>query len=97
VPEYDNLITARADERFVEAGQRPRVFLSALRIAATVLVDGFVVATWKLQATKKAATLVIEPFAPLAPKVRREVVAEAEKLARFSEPDAPGIDVKVAS
>ena len=78
IPEYDNVITTRADERFVAKADRPRVFLSALRIAATVLVDGFVAGTWKLEATKKAATLTIEPFKPFAARVKKEVEAEAE-------------------
>jgi hypothetical protein len=93
VPEYDNLITARADARFVATPDRPRVFLSALRIAATLLVDGFVVGTWKLSATKKVSTVTIEPFAKISPRVRKEVVAEAEALARFAEPDVPGVAV----
>ncbi len=72
IPEYDNVITTRADERFVAKADRPRVFLSALRIAATVLVDGFVAGTWKLEATKKAATVTIEPFKPLAARVKKD-------------------------
>ena len=88
IPEYDNVITTRADERFVAKADRPRVFLSALRIAATVLVDGFAAGTWKLEATKKAATLTIEPFKPLAAKVKKEVEAEAESLLKFAEPEA---------
>jgi hypothetical protein len=95
VPEYDNLITARADERFVARVHRPRVFLSALRIAATVLVDGFAVGTWKITATKKVATITIEPFASLPAKVRKEATAEAEALVRFAEPAAGAFDVKV--
>jgi hypothetical protein len=94
VPEYDNLITTRADERFVARAHRPRVFLSALRIAATVLVDGFVAATWKLQSTKKAAVVVVEPFSPFSARVKKGVGAEAEALARFAAPEARTIDVK---
>jgi hypothetical protein len=96
VPEYDNLIVSRADERFVARGERPRVFLSALRIAATVLVDGFVAGTWKLEQKKGTATVSIEPFAPFAPRTRKEVVTEAEALARFAEPDARAFEVRVA-
>lgn len=97
IPEYDNLITARADERFVARAHRPRVFLSALRIAATVLVDGFVAATWKLEASRKTCTIAIEPFGALGAKVRKEIAAEAEALARFSAPDARTFDVKFAA
>jgi hypothetical protein len=96
IPEYDNLLNTRADERFVATEHRPKVFLSALRLAATVLVDGFVAATWKIQATKKKATLTIEPFAALPAKVRKAIEPEAEALVRFSEPDISAVDVKFA-
>jgi DNA glycosylase AlkZ-like len=88
IPEYDNLITARADERFVSRTDRPRVFLSALRVAPTVLVDGFVKATWSMKAGRKGVTVTVESFGPLAAPVRQEIAAEAEALARFSDPGA---------
>ncbi len=96
IPEYDNVITTRADERFVAKGDRPRVFLSALRIAATVLVDGFAAGTWKVEATKKAATVTIEPFKPLAARVKKDVEAEAESLLKFAEPEARSHEVRFA-
>jgi hypothetical protein len=88
IPEYDNLIAARADERIVARAHRPRIFLSALRIAATVLVDGVAAATWKLDGSKKAATITIDPFVTLSARTRKEILAEAESLVRFAEPDA---------
>jgi hypothetical protein len=94
IPEYDNVITTRADERFVAKADRPRVFLSALRIAATVLVDGFVAGTWKIEATKKAATLTIDPFKPFTARVKKEVEAEGESLLRFAEPEVKTYSVK---
>jgi hypothetical protein len=96
IPEYDNVITTRADERFVAKADRPRVFLSALRIAATVLVDGFAAGVWKLDATKKAATLTIEPFKPFAARVKKEVEAEAEAMLKFAEPEARAHEVRIA-
>ena len=95
VPEYDNVITTRADERFVARRHRPKVFLPALRIAATVLVDGFAAGTWRLQVTRRTATVTIEPFAPFASRVKKEVLAETEALARFAEPDARAVEVRV--
>jgi hypothetical protein len=95
VPEYDNLIAARADERFVARRNRPRVFFSALRIAATVLVDGFAVGTWKIERSRSAAKLTIEPFAPFTARVRKDVAAEADALLRFAEPDAQAFDLRV--
>jgi hypothetical protein len=97
VPEYDNVITARADERFVARADRPRVFLPGLRIAATVLVDGFVAGTWTLEAKRSAAALTISPFRNFSRAVRSAVVEEAESLARFAAPDARAHEVRVAS
>jgi hypothetical protein len=97
IPEYDNLIAARADGRIVARDHRPRIFLSALRIAATVLVDGVAVATWKLDSARKAATITIDSFAKLSPKVRKEVESEAEDLVRFAEPDAKAHQVAFTS
>jgi len=97
IPEYDNLIAARADGRIVARGHRPRIFLSALRIAATVLVDGVAVATWKLDSTKKAATITIDAFSKLSAKVRKDIQSEAEDLVRFAEPDAKAYRVAFAS
>jgi hypothetical protein len=95
VPDYDNLITTRADERFVAKGHRPRVFLPGLRIAPTVLVDGFVAGTWRTDRKRDVATLTVEPFAPLAARARREVAAEAEALLRFVEPAARSYEVRI--
>ena len=97
IPEFDNLIAARADGRIVARHHRPRIFLSALRIAATVLVDGVAVATWKLDSTKKAATITIDPFGKLSAKARKDIQSEAEDLVRFAEPDAKAHQVTFTS
>jgi hypothetical protein len=86
---------ALADERFVAKSHRPRVFLPGLRIAATVLVDGFVAGTWRSDRKKGVATLTVAPFAPFPARVRRDVSAEAEALLRFAEPDARSYEVRV--
>jgi len=94
VADYDNVIGTRADERFVAKAHRPRVFLSALRLAATVLVDGLVAGTWKLERKKDVATLTVDAFAPFAPRVKKDVIAEAEALLHFAEPDAKKHEVR---
>jgi hypothetical protein len=95
VPDYDNLITTRRDERFVAKAHRSKVFLPGLRVAATVLVDGFVAGAWRTDRKRDAATLSVEPFAPFSARTRRDVIAEAEALLRFAEPDARSFDVLV--
>ena len=85
VPEYDNLLLSHADRRRVIADEhRKKVFLSAARVRATFLLDGFVAGTWKVEKTKGAATLVVEPFGPLADGERDALAGEGERLLRFA-------------
>lgn len=93
LPEYDNLLVGRADERVLAAEHRKRVFLSALRVASVVLVDGRAAGVWKVTRTKKVATLTVEAFAALPARVRREVEDEGSRLLAFVEPDAPARNV----
>ncbi len=97
LPEYDSLIATRADERFVAKADRKSVYLSALRIAATVLVDGFVAGTWKLDETKGVASLTLTPLRAWSPAVRREAGGEAEALLAFAHPGARRREVRIAS
>ena len=66
LPEFDNLLLAHQDRtRVMPKAFRSKVYLPGLRVAATVLIDGFVAATWTTERVKQAATVVIEPFEPL--------------------------------
>ncbi len=96
LPEFDSTIVARDGARFVPDAHRKSVFLSALRVAPTVLVDGFVAATWKITRAKKRATLAIEPFAKISKSIEHEIAAEGERLLRFVESDAEAFDVMIA-
>jgi hypothetical protein len=102
LPEYDNLMVAFADRRRVMTDEQRKVISSGAggrtrtrhggqgAVAATVLVDGTVRATWKIERAARRATLVVEPFEPLTAAERDDVVAEAERLLGFCEPDAAG-------
>jgi hypothetical protein len=96
LPEFDNLIVSRADARFVADEHRSSIFLSALRVLPTFLVDGFAAGTWKIERKKALATLTLAPFAALAKKAREALEEEASALVRFAEPDASTFEVKVA-
>jgi Winged helix DNA-binding domain len=96
LPEFDNLLLSHTDRRrFVADRFRSRVFLPALRIAPTFLVDGFVAGSWSAKRAKDAATLTIEPFEPLAKATQSELAAEGERLLRFLETSARSFDVKI--
>lgn len=75
---WDELLIAHADRRRV-LPEEHAVRKLVLAGAPTVLVDGFVAGTWKLEAGR----VEVEPFAPLPRKVRREVVDEAARLEAF--------------
>ncbi len=84
VPDYDNLILSHAERRRVVPDEhRKKVFLSAARVRATFLVDGFVHGVWKIEKQRKTATLVIEPFEPLSREDRDTLSDEGERLVRF--------------
>jgi Winged helix DNA-binding domain len=60
---------------------------------ATVTVDGRVAASWRLRRAKDAVEVEITPHVEIRRSARAEIRAEAERVARFCEPDARGFDV----
>ena len=95
LPEWDNAIVGRADTRLLPREHRSKVFQPGLRVLATVLIDGEVAATWKIERRRNAATLTVSPFGRLAPAARRAVESEADALLRFAEPDAATRDISL--
>jgi DNA glycosylase AlkZ-like len=88
LPEYDNLIIARSDERVLAREHRSSVFLPGLRVLPIILADGLAVGTWKVERKKDDATLAVGTFKPLPRRVRQELEEEGAALVRFVEPDA---------
>lgn len=96
LPEYDNLLLSHADRTRVVADEhRPRIFLSAGRVRSTFLIDGVVHGAWRIERGAKAATLVIEPFAPLPAAARAALLEEGERLVRFVEDGSASCVVRV--
>jgi hypothetical protein len=97
LPEFDSLLLAHDDRRRIIAdAHRSFVFLPGLRVAATFLVDGFAAGTWKVERTKKAVELVLEPFEALPHDAREALTKEGASLLRFVEADAGRSDVRFA-
>jgi hypothetical protein len=94
LPEFDNVLLSHTNRtRIVADAHRKRVYLPGLRVAATFLVDGFVAGVWKVEKAKGVATLSLEPLVKLTNANRKALQAEGERLARFVEPEAKGIEV----
>jgi hypothetical protein len=97
LPEWDNLLLSHADRsRVIADAHRPAIATANLRLPGTFLVDGFVSGLWVASLKKGAATLELQPFAPLAKTSRAAVEAEGNALLRFIEPDAATFAVELA-
>lgn len=88
--EWDSLLLAHEDRgRVLDEAHRPRVFTINGIVRGTVLIDGFVAGTWKIERAKGAATAVLEPFARWPEAGREGAEQEALRLLAFAA-DAPG-------
>ncbi|MBM3762707.1 MAG: winged helix DNA-binding domain-containing protein [Acidobacteria bacterium] len=86
VAEYNNLVLGHANRsRVLPDEHRKKVLLTAGRVMATVLIDGFVGGVWKVEKEKKTTRIRVELFAEPTAKLRKQVLAEAERLAAFCE------------
>jgi hypothetical protein len=89
LPEYDNILLSHADRsRIMAPEHKTAVYTENGRILATVLVDGFVAATWRYD----QGTLTVRPLRPLKPSEKREVENEAERTLGML---APGAETRV--
>jgi hypothetical protein len=78
LPKWDNLLLGFADRTRVMSNEiRKLVIGKNGDVAQTVLVDGFVAATWSADSKGKG---IVHPFAPLPRVWRREVEDEAARL-----------------
>ena len=95
--EWDNVLLSHADRtRAISEEDRRRIFTPNGIFPGTVLVDGFVAGTWKIERSRGAATLRVEPFAPLAPDDEAALTAEGERLLDFAAAEVPTREVRVA-
>lgn len=94
LPEYDNLLLGHADRsRIVASVHRSAVYSRNGIISSTVLVDGFVGATWKIATRHERATLSITPLVRIVKRDRAVIAEEGERLLQFVAPDAKAHEV----
>jgi hypothetical protein len=81
LPAFDSIILAHRDRsRIVPVDYTEAVFNKKNATTKNVFtVDGFVAGAWRIERKK----LVLDPFAPLPLRARREVDAEGERLLAF--------------
>ncbi len=99
LPEYDNALLSHADRsRFGIGRDKGPLFAVERPIHGTVLVDGTVRATWRLEHEPKAdsATLTVDHLGAMAKRVISAITAEGRRMTRFQHPDATVRDVRFA-
>jgi len=95
LPEFDNVLLGYQDRsRIMADAHKPYVLLPGLRVASTVTVDGLVVATWRIDRTKKQSTISVHLLEKLPKRTVADIEAEAERVVQFMEPDAVAHDVR---
>jgi hypothetical protein len=94
LPEYDNVLLSHADRgRIIEGNTNPPLPPGDGATQGTVLSDGFLSGTWKLERSTELVRLTVRPSAPLSPAAVEAVSEEGERLLRFLLPDADGARV----
>ncbi len=89
LPAYDNALLSHAERtRIIADDARRRIAASRLE-SGTVLLDGFVRATWKLTGHPRSPTLSVEATAPLSSQDEHDVAAEGVRLLAFAGADDP--------
>lgn len=95
LPEFDAPLLAFADRTRIMSDEVRRQVCVGDGVAATVLVDGTVAATWSISRADGAAVLTVQPLRPLAPIDRDDVEAEAHLLLAFTDPErVPVVQMK---
>lgn len=96
LPEFDNILIGHSNRRRIISDEhRKSVYLPGLRVAATVLVDGFVTGTWSVTKKGKSASLNVVGFRSFDQPNRTAICDEGEQLIRFIEPSASVYDIKI--
>jgi hypothetical protein len=87
--EFDNVLLSHADRtRIVGEDARRRIMTSNGLIPGTVLLDGFVSGTWKIERATGRAVLRIQPFRKLSRADTKSLTLEGDRLLEFGAADA---------
>jgi winged helix DNA-binding protein len=99
LPEYDNIGLSHADRsRVIPDDLRFLVFPGSGGIPGSVMVDGFLRATWRLTRDGSNASLAITPLRTrLSASERNDVTDEGMSLLAFMAADAKSTDIEITA
>jgi len=97
LPKYDSLLLGHKDRtRIIQDEHKKRVFKPKVGdIAATVLINGRIVGTWRHKKSKRALTIMITPFQKISKEDLKEVEQKAKELCQYM--GAEELNLSVAS
>ncbi|PLC40371.1 hypothetical protein C0Q88_23480 [Ralstonia pickettii] len=85
LPELDCALLAHADRaRILDDSHRKAIYTKNGILPPTLLIDGFVAGTWKLEMAREQATLTLSPFAKPAKPDMRALEEEGAQLLAFA-------------
>ncbi|WP_253913064.1 winged helix DNA-binding domain-containing protein [Ralstonia pickettii] len=88
LPELDCALLAHADRaRILDDSHRKAIYTKNGILPPTLLIDGFVAGTWKLDVAREQATLTLRPFAKLAKSDTQALEEEGAQLLAFAAAD----------
>lgn len=92
--EFDNMLLSYSDRtRILNELDRKRVFTVNGIIRPTILLDGFVCGTWRINRERGCTALLIEPFQRLTGTEREALTEEGLRLLQFAAADAKSHDI----
>ena len=99
LPEYDNIGLSHADRtRVIPEELRFLAFPGSGGIPGSVMVDGFLRATWRLTRDDGRARLMVTPLRRrLSAADRHEVTDEGAALLAFLVPDAETVEIRISA
>jgi len=91
LPEYDNIALSHDDRtRVVD-----RTFAEPIWLRGSILVDGFIRGTWRIDTKRRSSTITIRLFDTLTSSDHADVGAEAERLAAFLVPGSDSREIVI--
>ena len=96
LPEYDNVVLSHADRTRFLAPQRASFARVSTPIHGSVLRNGLLAGTWRIERNRRADTalLVIDHVVRLPKRAATSIAAEGRRLLRFVAADAASHDVR---
>jgi len=87
LPTYDNALLAHADRTHIVGEAHRKQLLTRNGVGpGTVLIDGFVGATWTIEGTAASAALCVTPLQPIPAATRAAVEDEATSVLELAAP-----------